>query len=295
MRVARSDPGGAAYLELQRLARSTRRPVQELLQLFILEAFVDRLARSDLTESLTLKGGVLLAAHGQRRPTRDIDLHASAIDNDTDVVREHIVNIAGIDVGDGVTFRTATATVATIRNDDTYPGVRISMRADLATARLAFHVDVSVGDPVMPPAVNVELPRLLGGTLIVRGYRIETIHAEKIVTAIVRGTVNTRWRDFLDVVSLASRHQLDGDVLVEAIRRVAHHRHAELEPLASVLDGFAELAQAQWSIWRRKQQLEDRAPERFTDLVDQFTTFADPVVSGEAAGMRWDPANWRWR
>lgn len=295
MRVARSDPGGAAYLELQRLARSTDRPVQELLQLFILEAFLDRLVRSRLADSLTLKGGVLLAAFGQRRPTRDIDLHAHAIDHDADLIRNHIVGIADIDAEDGVVFHTATATAATIRNDDTYPGVRISMRADLATARLGFHVDVSVGDPVVPPAESIDLPRLLGGTLTVRGYRVETIHAEKIVTAIVRGTVNTRWRDFLDVISLARQHRLDGGVLVMALHRVARHRHAELESLATVLEGFGAMAQTQWSIWRRKQQLEALAPERFTDLIDQFIAFADPAVTGVVTDMQWDPDEWRWR
>lgn len=67
MTVARSTPAGAAYLELQKQARATGRPVQEVLQLYVLEAFLDRLARSRLREAFALKGGVLLAAHGQRR------------------------------------------------------------------------------------------------------------------------------------------------------------------------------------------------------------------------------------
>jgi hypothetical protein len=44
------------------------------------------------------------------------------------------------------------------------------------------------------------LPRLRGGEPIeLRGYPIHMVHAEKIVTAIQRGTANTRWRDFGDV------------------------------------------------------------------------------------------------
>lgn len=45
------------------------------------------------------------------------------------------------------------------------------------------------------------MPRLLGGAPIrLRGYRVELILAEKIVTAIQRGTANTRWRDFVEGV-----------------------------------------------------------------------------------------------
>jgi hypothetical protein len=37
--VSRTTPGGIAYLDLQKQARSSGRPVQELLQLYVLGAF----------------------------------------------------------------------------------------------------------------------------------------------------------------------------------------------------------------------------------------------------------------
>jgi len=68
---ARDTAGGRAFLDLQALARANGRPVQELLQLFVLEAFLDRLAHSPYRVQLVLKGVVLLAAFGERRPTGD--------------------------------------------------------------------------------------------------------------------------------------------------------------------------------------------------------------------------------
>jgi hypothetical protein len=57
--------------------------------------------------------------------------------------------------------------------------------------------------PFWPEPKEIELPRLLGSPpLRVRGYSVELILAEKIVTAIQRGTANTRWRDFVDIASL---------------------------------------------------------------------------------------------
>lgn len=295
MSVSRSTPGGAAYLDLQKQARASGRPVQELLQLYVLEAFLDRLTRSTLSDAFALKGGVLLTAYGQRRPTRDIDLQAQDMSNDVESVLADVVDVARIEIADGVEFRTSSASAAVIRDEDAYTGVRVSMGAGLASANLGFHVDVNVGDPVLPPPADVELPRLLGGSMVVRGYPLEMVHAEKIVTAIARGTINTRWRDFMDVVGLAAHHAIDGDALIASVWRVAEHRQITLETLETVLDGYGEIGQAKWAAWRRKQQLEDRSPESFGELIRAFIEFADPVVLGGAVGQRWDPFTRTWR
>jgi hypothetical protein len=56
------------YTALQKLARSEGRPTQELLQFYVLEAFLDRITRSGYDENLVLKGGILPAVFGERRP-----------------------------------------------------------------------------------------------------------------------------------------------------------------------------------------------------------------------------------
>jgi hypothetical protein len=120
------------------------------------------------------------------------------------------------------------------------------------------------------------------------------VYAEKITTAVQRGTVNTRWRDFADVYLLTSRHTVDGDELQRALAEVAAYRAAELAPLVEVLDGYAALAQARWAAWRRKQLLDDRLPASFADVLDAVTSFADPVLTGTAAGRHWDPTTRMW-
>jgi len=292
---ARDTAGGRAYLDLQALARGNGRPVQELLQLFVLEAFLDRLSQSAHRAQLVLKGGVLLAAFGERRPTGDVDLQGQALANDVDAVLALMIEIAAVEIDDGVEFDVDSATAKVIRDDDAYAGVRVSMRARLATAKFSFHVDVNVGDPITPAPGDVDLPRLLGGTITVKGYPLALVHAEKIVTAIARGTVNTRWRDFVDVVALSGHHAIDGDQLVESISVVASHRGIELRPLVLVLDGYGDIGQAKWAAWRRRQQLEDRTPESFAELIRSFVAFADPALSGVALGRQWDPAERAWR
>lgn len=77
------------------MAKVAGRSTQEYVQLFVLEGFLSRLAVSAYRETFVLKGGVLLAALGSRRPTRDIDFAATDIDNDVDNLRRVICDIAG--------------------------------------------------------------------------------------------------------------------------------------------------------------------------------------------------------
>jgi hypothetical protein len=93
----RATISGRAYLDLRRKARQDRRPVDELLQLYILECFLARLTVSRFADQFVLKGGLLLAAFGERHPTRDIDLQAQTFDNESAVIlpalRRHRENL----------------------------------------------------------------------------------------------------------------------------------------------------------------------------------------------------------
>jgi Nucleotidyl transferase AbiEii toxin, Type IV TA system len=181
---SRATIAGQAYLDLRRKARQDRRPVDELIQLYVLEGFLARLAQTPFAERFVLKGGILLAALGERRPTRDIDLQASTTGSDTGTMLAAVRQIADTPLPDGVVFDLETAAAREIRDEDIYPGVRVTMTARLATARAHFHVDVSAGDPITPPARQVRIPRLLGGEITARGYPLAMVYSEKIVTAV---------------------------------------------------------------------------------------------------------------
>ena len=291
---SRATIAGQVYLDLRRKARQDRRPVDELIQLYVLEGFLARLAQTPFAERFVLKGGMLLAALGERRPTRDIDLQTSTTGDDTRTVLAAVRQIAGTPLPDGVVFDLETAATREIRDEDIYPRVRVTMTARPATARAHFHVDVSAGDPVIPPAEQVHIPQLLGGEITARGYPLAMVYSEKIVTAVTRGTVNTRWRDFADMYLLIRRHPVDGTQLGHSVHEVVRHRRVELRPLAEVLAGYGDIGQQRWTAWRAKQQLGDRLPDEFHDVVASAVGFADPAITGTAAGHHWDPGTGTW-
>lgn len=224
-----------------------------------------------------LKGGVLLAAYTDRRATRDIDLAGRRLQADAETVRAVIADVTATRVDDGLEFDSDEISVDTIREDAEYPGLRAKVTGRLASATIRFHIDINIGDPLWPEPQPVEIPRLLErSTITVAAYPPELILAEKIITAIQRGTANTRWRDFVDIASLAST-VVDTDTLVEAIERVANHRYSEIEPLAKILDGYAQAAQPKYAAWRRKHRL-DSTPAEFEDLLNNVINFADPIL-----------------
>jgi hypothetical protein len=173
---------GRRYLELQRQAKRTGRPTDELIQLYALECFLDRLVHSKFADTFVLKGGVLLTALDARRPTRDIDFAVRAIENTTEKVLSAVQTIAAISLEDGMEFDSNGATAATIREEDSYSGIRVTLGGTLSRAVIRFHVDV-IGDPIWPEPQQISVPRLIDGVIVVRGYPREMVLAEKIVTA----------------------------------------------------------------------------------------------------------------
>ena len=294
-RPTRASMAGRTYLDLQNLARRTGRPTEELHQLYVLECFLDRLASSPHADRFVLKGGVLLAAYDMRRPTRDVDLRADRLAATPDAVLDAIVAVAARPLDDGVDFDTTGARAEVIRDDDEYNGVRVVMNVDLATAHMVFHVDVNVGDPVIPHPRNVDLPRLNGGVVSLLGYPLSMVHAEKTITMLERGETNTRWRDYADVYLLSARHGIGGDELIASMATVATHRNALLRSLLPELDGYAALAQRKWAAWVRKQRLDNRLPQYFDQVLAAVAEFADPALIGKARGLAWDPKLRQWR
>jgi hypothetical protein len=149
-RPTRATVAGRAYLDLQNLARKQGRPTDELHQIHALEGFLARLVASPYADRFVLKGGVLLAAYDTRRPTRDVDLLGQHISNDTEQVLSMVRTIAAVQAEDGLVFDAHNAMAETIRDEDVYGGVRVTLTGELSVAKLSLHVDVNVGDPIWP-------------------------------------------------------------------------------------------------------------------------------------------------
>lgn len=287
-------------MALQRQAKGEGRTTAEYLKLYALEGFLLRLANSMHDSKFVLKGGVLLAAYELRRPTADVDFAGIEISNEVESVRRLVAEVAstvvpaGLD--DGLVFDLEDIRAETIREGDEYSGVRVRLVARLATAIDPFHVDVNIGDPIWPAPADISLPRLLGEEPIrLRGYSLEMVLAEKIVTALQRGQASTRWRDFGDIYLLTRRYIFQANEIRQALQAVADYRHVEISSLDDALDGYAEIGQPKWAAWRRKLALAGSLPANFGDALSALEVFAEPILTGSVDDSgSWDPTQQAW-
>lgn len=93
---SRDTPAGRAYNDLRNLARRQNRDPAEYITLYALEGFLARLAASESASDFFLKGGVLMAAFAERRPTRDIDFAARGFANDIPEVEQRVRSILAV-------------------------------------------------------------------------------------------------------------------------------------------------------------------------------------------------------
>jgi hypothetical protein len=231
------NSGDTVFRRIQSVARSTTAksgtgaPTLEHLIRHTLESFLDRLTRTAHAGDFVLKGGVLLAAYGVRRPTKDVDAIRAG------VTAEHLAHvvrdIAAVDADDGVVFDLDTISVQEIREHADYPALRVRVDAWIGPWKGAAVWDVSTGDPIVPPPRQVTIDRILGDPITLVGYAPETTIAEKGVTILERGITSTRWRDYVDIVQLG-RQGIDSDELLQSARAVARYRGVTLGPNRTV-------------------------------------------------------------
>ena len=260
----------------------------------MLERFLFRLSRSAYRDRLVLKGGMLLAVLGSRRPTGDVDLLARAIDNDVAAIADVVRTVLSVTVDDGVTYQVDEMTTQVIRDAALYSGVRLSVPSRIERAKVVLRLDVNVGDPVTPHPVDVQYPALLDRPFHLLGYPLATVLAEKVVTMIERGVATTRERDFADVVVLSRRYQIAASELLAAMNATAEHREAVLRPLAALLGGLGTERQQAWSTFIASAGLEGLVPGSYSDAINLVAMFIDPLLDGSVQSGQWDPHSGSW-
>jgi hypothetical protein len=291
---SRSTTAGRVYLDLRALARRDGRQTQELLTIYVLERFLYRLSLSSRRGRLVLKGGMLMAALGARRPTVDVDLLALALDNDREPVGQIVLDVLDLDVDDGIVFEPNSLASALIRDTELYAGVRVTVPARLDPARVVLRLDVNVGDPVTPAPLEIDYPSLLASPFRLVGYPLATVLTEKIITMLDRGAATTRERDFADVLLLIRRHVIGAQGLRGALQATALYRHSEERALSQLLVGLGTDRQSSWAAFLDRSSLNDQLPGQYSDAIAEVVHFADPLLTGQMESGEWDPAGRMW-
>lgn len=244
--------------KIRNLAKDKSLPAQVILQNYMFERLLVRLAASEYRDKFVLKGGMLVAAIVglDNRATMDLDTTLKNFPLTPDAIRAAMEQICAISVEDGVSFELGT--ISPIREDDIYGGYRLSLTARYDTILTPLTVDISTGDVITPDPVKFAFTEIFNQdkSFELWAYNIETVLAEKIETILRRGVFNTRPRDFYDTYILLTTQRYDKAVFQEALRATAEHRGttSQIEDVDGILKNISESAElkAMWEKYRRQ-------------------------------------------
>lgn len=151
---------------------------------------------------------------------------------------------------DGVRFDATSLELEPIAVEKKYPGTCVKVVAHLDTIVQQVSVDIGFGDVVTPYPLSLDYPLLLPDVPAVElyAYSLETLIAEKFHAMVDRDESNSRMKDFFDVYQLFINHEIDKELLAEAIVGTFKNRNTPYrENLALFTDKFA--TDATRNIW----------------------------------------------
>ena len=212
-------------------AQKNLRP-QEVLQMFLFERILERLAVSRDRNNFILKGGLLISSMIgiDERTTIDMDTTVRGIPMEETEITSVILEILSLDVDDGITF--AFRRIEPIREDDAYRNFRVHIEARYGKINSPMKIDITTGDEITPAAIQYDYPFLFEQkTVPVMAYTLETILAEKYETILRRNIGTTRARDFYDLHTLyrERNEEIRADVLRLAVAHTARKRGSAAE------------------------------------------------------------------
>lgn len=212
---------------IRNIAKDKNVRSQEVLQMFLFERILDRLAASSYKNNFILKGGLLISSMIgiSERTTMDMDTTVRGIDMAEDKIERIVKEVLSIDAEDGIHF--TYKRIEPIREDDDYNNFRVYMDAEYGKIKNPMKIDITTGDEITPAAVRYEYPLLFEERSIpVMAYTLETILAEKYETVIRRNIGTTRARDFYDLYALfhVRKEQIRVSILKDAVEHTARKR-----------------------------------------------------------------------
>ena len=219
MPEAKRNMGASVRARLLKLAKERGQTFELLLTRYALERLLYRLSTTKYRERFVLKGAMLMTTwfDTKFRPTRDLDFLGFG-DPEPDKVRDVFREICGVAQDDGVVFDADALKVERNREELEYGGLRLKTQAFIDGARVSVVIDVGFGDATQPGLDEIEYPVLLDAPAPkLRGYRPETVIAEKFEAIVKLGQANSRVKDFYDIWRLTQEHQFKGDGLARAI------------------------------------------------------------------------------
>lgn len=244
---------------IKSVAKQNNADARTLMRIYMMERFLERLAQSEYRDNFIIKGGILVTAMigVAHRSTMDIDTSMKNLNLSAEDALRVVNQVKDIDLDDGVSFEVKD--VSNIMDEMEYPGIRVTMNANVGRLITPLKIDISTGDVITPRAIEFNYDLLLEDRSIsLWSYNLETILAEKLQTVLTRGILNTRMRDFYDIRMLLDTYEdkVNKAVLKDAFaatckKRGTDHLQEQAEEIIKIIEADEQL-QVLWRAYQKK-------------------------------------------
>ena len=244
---------------IKSVAKQNNADARTLMRIYMMERFLERLAQSEYRDNFIIKGGILVTAMigVAHRSTMDIDTSMKNLNLSAEDALRVVNQVKDIDLDDGVSFEVKD--VSNIMDEMEYPGIRVTMNANVGRLITPLKIDISTGDVITPRAIEFNYDLLLEDRSIsLWSYNLETILAEKLQTVLARGILNTRMRDFYDIRMLVDTYEdkVNKAVLKDAFaatckKRGTDHLQEQAEEIIKIIEADEQL-QVLWRAYQKK-------------------------------------------
>lgn len=244
---------------IKSVAKQNNADARTLMRIYMMERFLERLAQSEYRDNFIIKGGILVTAMigVAHRSTMDIDTSMKNLNLSAEDALRVVNQVKDIDLDDGVSFDVKD--VSNIMDEMEYPGIRVTMNANVGRLITPLKIDISTGDVITPRAIEFNYDLLLEDCSIsLWSYNLETILAEKLQTVLARGILNTRMRDFYDIRMLLDTYEdkVNKAVLKDAFaatckKRGTDHLQEQAEEIIKIIEADEQL-QVLWRAYQKK-------------------------------------------
>lgn len=244
---------------IKSVAKQNNADARTLMRIYMMERFLERLAQSEYRDNFIIKGGILVTAMigVAHRSTMDIDTSMKNLNLSAEDALRVVNQVKDIDLDDGVSFEVKD--VSNIMDEMEYPGIRVTMNANVGRLITPLKIDISTGDVITPRAIEFNYDLLLEDRSIsLWSYNLETILAEKLQTVLARGILNTRMRDFYDIRILLDTYEdkVNKAVLKDAFaatckKRGTDHLQEQAEEIIKIIEADEQL-QVLWRAYQKK-------------------------------------------
>ncbi len=256
------DPAASVLARLKHESAKAGRTYHLSLQLFCQEEFLRRLQHSRHVTAFTLKGGFLIYSLSEfsGRPTMDVDFLAQDIPSRPYVLESIVAEIIAVAPSTPfITFRISGTSPISEATD--YPGLSVSLVAQIKNVRIPFKLDIAFGDALHGEKRELAIPIQLNGFTppVVQAYPLESVVAEKFDVMLALLDFSSRMKDYYDIWFLSMQFDFDGEQLRGAFCATFEQRERKISE--QTWEDFSNLLHSvsmsdKWSVFVKKLGLQ---------------------------------------